>query len=344
MDTKFKKQLSIAFILAPNFTLSAFSTFIDVLRLAADEGDRSRPIQCSWTVLSPDMRPVKASCGIEITSNAGLSSPENYDYIIVVGGLLYGRGVSPDIISFLKLAALSNIPLIGVCTGSFILARAGLMKGYRSCVSWFHHNEFTNEFPDLIVSSDELFIDEHDRLTSAGGTSVVHLAAYLVERHCGKAEAAKALRIMIEKMPLPSITPQPQPLHTEETDNVRVRKAMLLIERNIGTPLSIEQIGQHVHISVRQLERLFHSETGMSPSAFAIKLRLHNAYNLLVNTNKSIIDIALECGFLSNSHFSNSFRRVHGETPSHVRTKLISCKLPTNKHISCRPRPIRLDA
>lgn len=324
MNKKVNIQLSVAFILAPNFTLSAFAAFIDVLRLAADEGDRSRPLQCSWVILSLDMRPIKASCGMEATPNKRLTDLEDFDYIVVVGGLLYGRDVSPDIISFLKLAALSNIPLIGVCTGSFILARAGLMKGYRSCVSWFHHNEFANEFPDLTVSSDELFIDERDRLTSAGGTSVVHLAAYLVERHCGKAEAAKALRIMIEQVPLPSITPQPQPLLTEETDNIRVRKAMLLIERNLDTPVCLEQIGEHVHISVRHLERLFHSELGMSPSAFAMQLRLRNAYNLLLNTNRSIIDIAMACGFLSNSHFSNSFRRAHGKAPSQVRTKLIS--------------------
>lgn len=316
-----KKQLSVAFLLSPQFTMSAFSGFIDVLRLAADEGDRSRPIQCSWAVVSPDMRPIKASCGIEITPTAGLEKLDGYDYVIIVGGLLYGREISPKIITFLKQASERDIPLIGLCTGSFILARAGLMNGFRSCVSWFHHNEFVNEFPDLFASADELFIVDRDRLTSAGGTSVVHLAAHIVERHWGKAEAEKALRIMIEDKPLPSKTPQPQPLLTEVTDNLRVRKALLLIERNIATPLSLEEIAQHVHISGRQLERWFSSEMGMSPTAFAMTLRLRKAYDLLVNSHRSIIDISLECGFVSCPHFSKNFRKAYGQTPSQTREK-----------------------
>ena len=319
MSMSTKAKLSVAFVLSPNFTMLAFSGFVDTLRLAADEGDRSRPIQWAWTVLSHDMRPIRASCGVEILPTAELTDPNNYDYIVVVGGLLHGPKISPVLTEYLKRAAMSDIPLVGVCTGSFILARLGLMKERRSCVSWFHYNEFASEFPELAVSSDELFIVDQDRLTCAGGTSVVHLAAYLIERHRGKAEAAKALRIMIEEMPLPPKTPQPQPLFTEETDDIRVRKAMLLIERNLCTPLSTEFIARYVQVSSRHLERLFHSEIGMSPSTFALKLRLSNAYHLLINTKSSIIDIAMQCGFFSNSHFSRSFRGVHGKTPSQVR-------------------------
>lgn len=319
MNANKKNRLSVAFVLAPNFTLSTFSAFIDVLRLAADEGDRSRPIQCSWVVLEPEMRSVMASCGVEINAGAPLAKPELYDYIIMVGGLLYGRAVSPSIVEFLKQAAQAHVPLIGLCTGSFILARAGLMNGYRSCVSWFHRANFESEFQHLDVSSDELFIVDRDRLTGAGGISVVHLAAHIVEHHCGKAEAVKALRILIEGAPLPSITPQPQPLLTDETEDVRVRRAMLLIERNLATPLSLKEIAEYVHISIRQLERLFHAEIGMSPSTFAIRLRLRNAHRLLISSNRTMLDIALECGFLSNSHFTNRFRSAYGRSPSQVR-------------------------
>lgn len=314
-----KSKLSVGFVLAPNFTLLAFSAFIDTLRLAADDGDRSRPIHCEWSVLNHEMRPIKASCGIEIVPTSELVDPSNFDYIVVVGGLLSALKLPNALNDYLKKAATAKVALVGICTGSFVLARLGLMKDRRSCVSWYVHGDFSNEFPNLAVSSDELFIDDIDRLTCAGGTSVVHLAAYLVERHCDKSRAAKALRIMIEHAPLPSKTPQPQPLFTKETDDIRVRKAMLLIERHLSDPLPAEFIAQHVNVSVRHLERLFQSELSMSPLAFAFELRLNNAFNLLVTTNNSIIDIALQCGFLSNSHFSRCFRSVHGKTPSQVR-------------------------
>ena len=318
-----KCSLSVGFVLSPTFTLLAFSAFIDTLRLAADDGDRSRPIHCEWTVLSHEMRPIRASCGIEIMPSAELVDPGRFDYIVVVGGLLSGLRMPSALNDYLKKAAAAKVPLVGICTGSFVLARLGLMAGRRSCVSWYVHDDFCNEFPTLEVSSDELFIDDVDRLTCAGGTSVVHLAAYLVERHCDKARAAKALRIMIEHAPLPAKTPQPQPLFTKETDNIRVRKAMLLIERHLGDPLPAEFIAQHVNVSVRHLERLFQSELGMSPQAFAFELRLNNAYNLLITTRNSIIDVALQCGFLSNSHFSRCFRNMYGKTPSQVRDEAI---------------------
>lgn len=318
-----RKKLSVAFVLSPNFTMLAFSAFIDTLRLAADDGDRSRPIHCEWTVLSHDMRPVRSSCGVEVVPTSELVAPKGFDYVVVVGGLLSHLKIPAALNEYLKQTATLGVPLVGVCTGSFALARLGLMEGRRSCVSWYVHGDFRNEFPHLEVSSDELFIDDSDRLTCAGGTSVVHLAAYLIERHCDKARAAKALRIMIEHSPLPSKTPQPQPLFTKETDDIRVRKAMLLIERHLGSPLPAEFIAQHVNVSVRHLERLFQTELSMSPLAFAFKLRMNNAYNLLVTTQNSIIDIALECGFLSNSHFSRCFRNVHGKTPTQVRDEAI---------------------
>lgn len=322
MSANIKTKLSIAFILAPNFTLLAFSAFVDTLRLSADEGDRSRPIQCAWTILSHNMMPIRSSCGVHICPTSELTDPSNFDYVAVVGGLLDGPKLAPELLHYLKQAAAQKVPLVGVCTGSFVLARLGLMQNRRTCVSWFHYSDFENEFPDVRASADELFIIDEDRLTCAGGTSVVHLAACLIERHCGMAHAAKALRIMIEHLPLPSQSPQPQPLMTEETDNVRVRKAMLLIERNLHNPLSTEYIAHYVNISSRHLERLFHAELGMPPLAFALKLRLKNAYNLLINTQYSITDIALQCGFLSSSHFSRSFRSMYGKTPSQTRDKV----------------------
>jgi len=317
-----RTQLSVGFILQPEFTLLAFSGFVDALRLAADERDGSRQIRCSWSVLNHSNVAIKASCGVEVRPSEELGDPKRFDYLVIVGGLLRGgHNIAPELIAYIQQADKVGVPLIGICTGSFVLARANLMKGYRCCVSWFHHDEFCREFPDHTAISNELFTVARNRITCAGGTSVVHLAAHLIERHCGKAEAAKALRIMIEKVALSPRTPQPQPLFTEETDNVRVRRAMLLIERNMGAPLSVENLAEQTHLSLRQLERLFRSEIGISPSVFALRLRLQAAYELLTATTASISEIALECGFSDCSHFSRSFRKRYREKPSKVRNK-----------------------
>lgn len=319
------KPLSVAFMLAPQFTLSAFSNFIDALRLAADDGDFSRQIRCKWKILSHDARAISSSCGVEVIPTASLEDPKSFDYIVVVGGLLHsGKKVSTQLVNYLKNAAELDVPLVGVCTGSFILARAGLMQGHNCCVSWFHHHHFESEFPRLPVSSDELFIIDGKRMTCAGGAGVTHLAAHIIEKHCGKFEAARALRIMLEEMPLPATTPQPQPVLTEKVSNLSVRKAMLLIERNISTPLSIEDLARKVNVSLRQLERLFHAELDMTPAAFSLKIRLNNAKHLLLGTKHQISYIAFECGFLGSSHFTRSFKAEFGITPTEMRNKSIT--------------------
>ena len=312
-------RLSIAFILAPRFTLLAFAAFVDTLRLAADEGDRSRQIQCAWSVLSHDMRPIQASCGVRIVPTAELDDPGHYDYVIVVGGLLDGPAPAEPLLDYLRLAASRSTPLVAVCTGSFILARLGLLRDRRCCVSWFHYAEFEARFPTVSASSDQLFIVDRDRLTCAGGTSVVHLASHLIAVHGGAARAAKALRIMIDDLPLPATAPQPQPLCADTTDESRVRKAMLLIERNLANPLTQEFIAKHVRVGCRQLERLFKAELGIGPAAFALKLRLANAHRLLTGSREPVVDIALQCGFVNSSHFARSFRAIYGRTPSQIR-------------------------
>lgn len=87
-------QLRVGFLLAHNFTLSALSLFVDALRLAADEGDRSRPIHCSWSVMSPRGETVRSSCGVGVSPTGPLTAPTEFDYIVVVGGLLSGRDPS----------------------------------------------------------------------------------------------------------------------------------------------------------------------------------------------------------------------------------------------------------
>jgi transcriptional regulator GlxA family with amidase domain len=307
--------LTVAFVLAPSFTLLAYAAFVDTLRLAADDGDRSRPIRCRWTVLSHDMQPIRASCGTAVLPDARFDDPRHVDYVVVVGGLLDATRPTAELDAYVCLAAHRKIRLVGICTGSFVLARLGLLQGHRCCISWFHHGQFTDRYPHIPVTADTLYIADGDRLTCAGGTSVVHLASYLVARHCGQVVASKALRIMIAQAPLPALAPQPQPPTGAETDERRVRKAMLLMDRNLDKPLSSAFIARQTGISVRQLERLFRREAGISPAAYGLRLRLQRAQELLQTGTDSVYDIALQCGFVSHSHFARQFRRAFGVPP-----------------------------
>lgn len=172
-----RPKLRVGFVLTTRFTLTAFAGFVDALRLGADEGDRSRPIQCEWTILGEPGAAIESSCGAQVVARARLEAPERFDYIVIVGGLLHGgQKVAPEIYAFLRAAARARVALVGLCTGSFVLARAGLLDDYVACVSWFHRDDFMREFPKLRFVSNRMFVVDRDRLTCAGGTSVVHLA------------------------------------------------------------------------------------------------------------------------------------------------------------------------
>lgn len=313
-------RLSVGFILAKRFTLCAFANFVDVLRLAADEGDRSRPIMCKWTILSDTMDPIPSSCGVTVQPNERLGDPARFDYIIVVGGLLEDiPSLSPGYTRFLEKAAAADVPLVGLCTGAFVLHRAGLMDGYRCCVSWFCHADFLEQFDGLSPISDQIFVVDRDRLTCAGGASSAHLAAYLVEKHIGRAQATKSLHIMIIDDALRAEKPQPGIPLDFKTHNPIVKRALLLMQQHIDMPLSATEIARQMGNSKRQLERHFRTALDTSPQAAFLEIRLTFARYLLESHDRSVAAIAVECGFCDASHLSRMFRRRFGCTPLEIR-------------------------
>jgi transcriptional regulator GlxA family with amidase domain len=313
-------KLRVGFLLTPRFTLTAFAGFVDALRLAADEGDRSRPLLARWAVLDATDGPVVSSCGASVTPNAPLDSPKDYDYVVVVGGLLHGgQRVPTRLTTFLREAAAADVKLVGLCTGSFVLARAGLLDGHLACVSWFHREEFAAEFPECRIVSNQMFVVDRDRLTCAGGTSVVHLAAHVIERTIGRASAVKALRIMIEEQPLPSRTLQPEQVVSVRSTDTVVHKAMLLLEQQLHSPAPIDVLCEPLGIGRRQLERRFRRDVGLSPAEYRQRLRLERARWLLQNTDLEVTEVSLECGFQDSTNFARVVRKALGMSPREVR-------------------------
>ena len=318
-------RLSVGFILARRFTLCAFANFVDVLRLAADEGDRSRPILCNWTVLSDTMDPVHSSCGVPVVPQERLGDPARFDYIVVVGGLLDEMpGLSPECTRFLHRAAEAGIPLAGICTGAFMLHQIGLLDGYRCCVSWFHHADFLEQFEGLTPVTDQIFVVDRDRLTCSGGASSAHLAAYLVDKHVGRAQASKSLHIMIIDEAQQADKPQPGVTLDFKTRDPIVMRALLLMQQNIDAPLSVQDVAQSIGHSKRQIERHFRAALNTSPQAAFMEIRLTFARHLLSTTDKSVAQIAVDCGFCDSSHLSRLFRQHEGCTPMAYRRRAVA--------------------
>jgi transcriptional regulator GlxA family with amidase domain len=316
--------LSIGFVLLPKFTLMALAGFIEALRHAADVKDRSRQIHCRWSILGPDERPVRSSSGVAIAPWDPLGDDAAHDYIAVVGGLLSGLdAIDPKSLRFIERAAARGVPLIGLCTGSFLLARLGLMDGQRCCVSHYPAEEFEAEFAgrDIQVVADRLFVVDRSRITCAGGLGSVDLAIYLLERHLGSQRAQKSTAQMIFDGVRPPTAPQPKydGAWRAAARNPIVRRAVLLMELHINEPVAISTLAEQLGVSLRTLERLFRAEYATSPGGFYKRTRLEIARRMLLETERPIMNIALDCGFGDGSYFGRTFRAAFGDSPRDFR-------------------------
>lgn len=321
--------ISLGFILAPEFTLSAFSNFLDAFRLASDDGDASRQIRFKWDVISPNGHYIKSSTGIEVLPTAKLDSEVHYDYLIVVGGVLRSHlHLDEDLTRFMKHHFIQKTPMVALCTGTFLLAKEQLINGFQVSVNWFHINHFKHEYPLVDASCDQLYIHDRHLYSCAGGVGVAQLAAHLIALHYGREIAEKSLRIMIEDVKPDGKNKQPSPILVNRVNNPYVKSAMSIIEKNLKDPLPIDAIAKRINLSTRQLERLFLAETNITPTAYSLKARLNLALKYLLNTDYSVNHIAQETGFISSSHFSKAFRKEYNLSATEMRKKSSCLPMP----------------
>lgn len=313
-------RLKIGFVLARSFTLSAFALFADTLRLASDELDRSGRVLADWEVLGSTRHLITASCGVQVAPTSDFVDPSQFHYIVVVGGLLDPKPpIDQETRDFLKEAAAKSVKLIGVCTGSFILAEVGLMKAHRTCVSWLHYNAFRERFPDHQVRSDRIFNLDRARGSCAGGSSAADMAAWIVGRHIGKAAERNALEVLHIEKARTSLAIQTRKPLSIECNDPRIRAVLIHMEQHIEGNVPIDTLAASIGLSRRQLERLFKSEIRSSPAVVYRRVRLERARQLLLKTKASLIEIALEVGFENASHFGRAFSQNYGQSPTSLR-------------------------
>jgi transcriptional regulator GlxA family with amidase domain len=317
-------ELRIGIVLWPGFPLLSLAGLSDALRHAADLGDRSRQVRCTWRVIGQTGESVRASSGIDVPVQEAFSSAFDFDYLAVIGGLLSQMDHVPARYPrYLKDAAQAGIPLIGICTGSFVLARHGLMEQRVACVHPFHADDWKAMFPKLAFVTHADYHIDRDRITCAGGISIIELAAELTRRHCGPGTSAKVIHQMtVAPRRARGHMARRQALGYITTEKDQLRQVVLLMEKNLSPPLEIAVLARLVGSSTRQIERAFLAETSLTPSEYYRTLRLKYARWLLTTSDTPVHDIAFECGFADSSHFIRHFRAQYGMAPGRLRQAL----------------------
>ncbi|MGF0540165.1 GlxA family transcriptional regulator [Agrobacterium sp. ES01] len=262
-----------------------------------------------------------SSCGVQVSPTSSLRPPTEFSYIAVIGGRLnVSEPIDAETERYLKQASALGVPVLGVCTGSFILAQAGLLDDRLSCVSWLHYGEFKERFPNLSVTSQRIFVEDRNIMTCAGGSSVADLATFLLRRHVGPEAERNALEILqiVRRRDSDELQPR-DPLDFGGIRDERVSRSLMLMEQRIEEVLDIAAVADKIGLSRRQLERLFQKELNATPAAIYQVLRLKTAMRLVAGTDMPLIDIAIQTGFENSSHFIRRFKKAFAVTPTSVR-------------------------
>lgn len=316
-----KADLSIGILLWPTFPMMSLSGVVEPLRHAADFADNSRPLQCRWSIMGPQGQAAVASCGIRVQADAPYINPTDFDYVVAIGGLLpHLRAAPSKHRDYLRVAASAGVPVIGVCTGVFVLAQEGLLAGRKACVHPFHAEDFRIAFPRLSFSTRDDFLIENGRITVPGGVSILSLMTELIRSHCGPDRAAKAVhQLSLTEQKSMSAFDHGRATTFRHVEDSRIQRAIVLIESRKGRDVSPEQAAKLVGLSPRQFARLFRDNIGMTPKRFIVETRLRYARFLVENSALSMTAIAFETGFSDSAHLATSFRKKYGKSPRALR-------------------------
>lgn len=293
--------------------------------------DLATPVEIFGRARLPDARPAYrvVVCGTEATVNAGpfsiavhsdLGALHRADTIIVPGRNDITEPSPPALLDALRTAAAGGTRIASICVGAMTLAEAGLLDGRRATTHWLAADMLTRRYPQVEIDADVLYTDTGPILTSAGAAAGLDLCLHLVRRDHGVAVAADASRLAVA--PLHRSGGQAQFLvrNSPQYATATLETVLAWIEHHAHHDLTLTDIADAAHTSVRTLNRRFHTETGQSPMEWVTGVRIRHAQELLETTDHGIERIANQVGFTSPSNFRNQFRRLVGVTPREYRT------------------------
>ncbi len=292
-----------------------FTAAVEPLRLANRAADAQL---FSWTLIGTAPGVATCSNGTQVVVNAEIDgdwTAGRDDVVIVCGGMNIKRATTRPVLNWLRRQARGGATIGAVCTGAWVLAEAGLLDGRKATIHWENHDGFAEAYPEIDLYRS-VFVNDGNRLTAAGGTSSIDLMLHLIAEAHGDQLAAEVADQMLHTAIRTDQDRQRLSIPTRiGVRHPRLANVIARMEASIEEPISPAQLAADAGMSTRQLERLFRRYLNRSPKRYYMETRLGRARNLLMQTEMSIIEVALASGFSSPSHFSKCYRAQYGSTP-----------------------------
>ena len=312
LNANVKSPRRFVFVLMENFTLLSFSSALDALRIA---NRMSGKTLYEWTFIGENEGVVSCSAGTQFKLDNSLIELHRDDTVLLCGGTSIQEATTKKLIGWLRREARRGLTIGGLCTAAYPMAKAGLLDEKKATIHWENQDSFAEEFLEVELTKT-VFVCDGNRYTTAGGTSSIDLLLKIIADEHGE-ELANAVA---DQMIYSSIRTDQDTQRLSVPTRIGVRhpklsKVIQMMEINIEEPISPSILAKDVGMSTRQLERLFRRYLDRSPKRYYMELRLQKARNLLMQTDMSVINVALACGFASPSHFSKCYRAHYDTTP-----------------------------
>lgn len=302
----------IGFFLVPRFSMMAFSSALEPLRVANLIGGREL---YRWRVYSRDGEPVAASNGMAVLAEDGIDGPPDVSTMLVCASHRPGAGYDRRTFAWLRRMPVAGITLGALDTGAWLLAEAGLLNGYRATVHWEWRDAFAEDFPEVDCRAS-LFEIDRGRLTCAGGTAALDMMLHLIGLQFGHGLAVGISEQFIHERIRPAGDAQRMaPDRRLGIADPGMEAVIMAMESNLEEPLNSAALARIAGLSERQLERRFAARLGYPPKRHYLNLRLQRARVLLGQTRMPVREVGLACGFASPQHFSRAYSGHFGYPP-----------------------------
>ncbi|AWD21383.1 GlxA family transcriptional regulator [Fuscovulum blasticum] len=309
-----RAPLSLALLVLPQSSILEVASALDPLRNA----NRQLGTEAfRWRVVTPDGAPAPLTCGLSLPSTGPLAAAEGAEMLIVVAGYRLDQVATRPLIRDLRRLAPRFALVGGIDAAPWVLARAGLLSGYRATVHWEDLEDLATAHPDIDVVPDRFVIDRN-RVTIGGAAPAADFMLQLIRARHG-APLARQVANSFLTIARPGSEPQVAARQPDPGLDPRVAAAAKRMEARIDTPEPVAETAAAVGLSPRRLETLFRAAFGTPPGAYALSLRLQAARRMLTDTRHPLAEVALRTGFTSPATLSRAFRRTYGHPPGQLR-------------------------
>lgn len=306
------EPLDVAFVLLPKFTMLAFSSAIEPLRMA---NQLAQQVLFRWQVLSDDGQPVACSNGVPVMVDGAWSQAKPAGIVLVCSGVEPEGKASAALGDWLRGLWRRGRVVGGLCTGAYALAAAGILKGHRFTMHWDNIAAFAENHPELLPARQVFCIDDRV-MTCAGGVAAADLMLKLINDRFGPALGQEVMNMCLLTQRRTEEDHQTTSLAARlGTRHDKLLQAAAYLEAHIEEEFDLDACAAHLALSRRQIERLFSRYLNITPVRYMNDLRLARGRSLLAETDMKVTEVAIACGYASTSHFSKSFRKKYGTSP-----------------------------